>query len=131
MIVFCSSGLVPQVTLDPSDGFLELRGILCPENPVEYFESLKTVWEKTRCARLVKINLKLLYINSSALKCLISLFRLIEQDINQNNLSGISINWYYDFEDEDMLETINEMAELTSLQFRLIAIQNSELKAVC
>jgi hypothetical protein len=63
------------------------------------------------------INIQLEYFNTSSSKCLLDLFKKLEAINNE-----IVINWYYEEDDEDMLEAGEDYDAIINIPFRMIEI---------
>jgi hypothetical protein len=109
----------PGVTFDGSTGVLEIKGRSIPENSIEFYKPLMDWIE--HYAREAKpktiINIQLEYFNTSSSKCLLDLFKKLEAINNE-----IVINWYYEEDDEDMLEAGEDYDAIINIPFRMIEI---------
>jgi hypothetical protein len=95
----------PEINFDGS-GELLLKGRSIPENSVEYYEPLMSWIEgygnAPKSETIVKVQLE--YFNTSSSKCILDVFKKLE------SISGsdVQIKWYYEEDDEDMLEAGEE-----------------------
>jgi len=110
----------PEVNFDAGSGVLRLTGESYPENSFEFYAPLLAWLQEfldtsTLPARLV---LKLAYINTGTVKCLLDLFDQLEEAAGNGRDVGIS--WYYDPANERALETGEEFAEDLKMPFELI-----------
>lgn len=109
----------PGVTFELSTGVLEIKGRSIPENSIEFYKPLMDWIEQY--AREAKpktiINIQLEYFNTSSSKCLLDLFKKLEAINNE-----IVINWYYEEDDEDMLEAGEDYDAIINIPFRMIEI---------
>lgn len=91
----------PQIAFDAEKGMLELSGICVPDRTADLFlpilEWVKNYVQNPRDA--TTLNLKLIYLNSTSKRYLTNLLELIKSC--QGN---VTVNCYYDEEDDDMLE---------------------------
>lgn len=102
----------PEIAFDFAANTYAIRGESYPEDvsalygPVlEQLEAhLTTVDTGT-----VEFNFELIYFNSSSAKILMRLFDLLEETAERG--AEVSINWYYDEEDDTMEELGEEFAE--------------------
>ncbi len=115
------SRYTPEVVFNHENGLLEITGSSYPENAFEFFQPLKD-WVRGYIAEIgsdITLNLKLDYLNSSSTKFLLDLLVLLEgysRDRHQ-----VEINWYYEEDDEDLLEIGQEFAEDCEIPFNLIS----------
>ena len=113
----------PSVNFDSEKGSLLLKGRSIPENSIEFYKPLVDWLEqysdgpqpKTVC------EIQLEYFNTSSSKCLLDLFKKME-NMNKNG-NEIIINWYYEEDDEDMLEAGEDYQSIINVPFKMIEIQ--------
>ena len=113
----------PDVQFDGEKGALLLKGRSIPENSIEFYKPLVdwldsysgTPQPKTVC------EIQLEYFNTSSSKCLLDLFKKMET-MNKNG-NEIVINWYYEEDDEDMLEAGEDYQSIIDVPFKMIEIQ--------
>ena len=101
---------------------LALEGASYPENPIEFFDSL-TGW-LTRYIQEIRgpltLNITIDYLNTSSSKCLLDLFEMLEE--YHESGGEVTLNWYYEQDDEDMEETGEELCEDLELPYTLIPV---------
>jgi hypothetical protein len=113
----------PDVSFDHSNGALLLKGRSIPENSIEFYRPLvewlenysSSPQQKTVC------NIQLEYFNTSSSKCLLDLFKKMEDMSKSGN--EIIINWYYEEDDEDMLEAGEDYQSIINVPFKMIEMQ--------
>ena len=112
--------ITPLIFFDPSRGLLELRGKSSPENSIQFYDGLLSAVENfaRHGGRGLVANFKFEYFNTSSSKCLFDLFRRIV--ILKNRGHSISINWYYEEDDDDMLEAGEDYSDLLGIDFNYI-----------
>ena len=104
------------------DGKIEIKGRSIPENSIEFYKPLvdwleeytKSPKEKT------EVNIQLEYFNTSSSKCILDVFKKLE-NINQTN-KDVIVNWYYEEDDEDMLEAGEDYESIIKIPFKMIEI---------
>lgn len=111
----------PRILFDPETHILEINGDSYPENISGFYDSvfewLERYFREIR-REPVTINVSMTYFNSSSSKMLLNFFDMLE-DAAQNG-ADITINWYYDEENETILEYGEEFQEdIVSLTFNL------------
>lgn len=113
----------PTVNFDPANGVLEIKGRSIPENAIEFYKPLVD-W-LTEYANASKsttvVNIQLEYFNTSSSKCILDVFKKLEA-IQNGKLSSININWYYEEDDEDMLEAGEDYQAIINIPFKMIEI---------
>jgi hypothetical protein len=116
------SAKTPAVIFDGKVGLLELKGRSIPENSVEFYKPLNDwvdFYSKNPCAE-TNISIKLEYFNTSSSKCILDLFKKLEQ-LNGNGTKVI-VNWYFEENDEDMEEAGEDYQAIISLPFKMIKV---------
>ncbi|MCB1044059.1 MAG: DUF1987 domain-containing protein [Acidobacteria bacterium] len=112
------------VTFSAASGQLEMEGSSYPENAFEFFgpvfQWIRTYIEQTK--QRIELTLKFDYLNTSSLKCIIDLFKILESHVE--NQGEVIVKWYYEPDDEDMLESGKEIAEDVRVPIRFCAIED-------
>ncbi len=118
-IKMASTKKTPSVTF-AADGKLELKGRSIPENSLEFYKPLIDWMEAYTKGPAAETNLhiQLEYFNTSSSKCLLDLFKRLE------GISGkVTIHWYYEQDDEDMLEAGEDYEAIISVPFKMIEVE--------
>ena len=68
---------------------------------------------------ITEVNVQLEYFNTSSSKCILDVFKKLE------TLSGteVKVNWYYEEDDEDMLEAGEDYQAIIDLPFKMIEVE--------
>lgn len=114
----------PSINFDYDKGNLLLKGRSIPENSIEFYKPLVT-WLETYSANpqsKTVCEIQLEYFNTSSSKCLLDLFKKME-NMNKDG-SEVVINWYYEEDDEDMLEAGEDYQSIINVPFKMIEIQD-------
>lgn len=112
--------ITPLIYFDPERGLLELRGKSSPENSIQFYAKLLTDLEefgKNGKQNLVA-NFKFEYFNTSSSKCIFDIFKKISFVKEQGY--KLSINWFYEEDDEDMKEAGEDYADLLGTEFNYV-----------
>ncbi len=115
----------PQLKFDVVEGVFEISGRSIPENSIEFYKPLlnwldeyvKTPKESTH----LKIILE--YFNTSSSKCLVEIFRRLE--VLHKSGQELKIDWYYEKEDEDILESGQDFKEIMKLPIEMVLINGN------
>ena len=99
-----------------------IKGRSIPENSIEFYKPLvdwldeysKKPNDKT------EVNIKLEYFNTSSSKCILDVFKKLETIYKDDN--NVVINWYYEEDDEDMLEAGEDYESIIRVPFKMIEI---------
>lgn len=117
-ILLDGTAKTPAVKFAKDPISMSLSGRSIPENSIEFYKPLLD-WidlNATSMDKDVSISVKLEYFNTSSSKCLMDLFKRIEKAAPH-----ASVHWYYEEEDEDMLEAGEDYDAIIDIPFRLIA----------
>ena len=123
-IVIEGTPKTPKVHFDAQGGTMLLKGRSIPENSIEFYRPLVDWLEAYSAAPKGKTvcDIQLEYFNTSSSKCLLDLFKKMEQMSNNGN--DIVINWYYEEDDEDMLEAGEDYQSIINVPFKMIEVQD-------
>ncbi|QQS51634.1 MAG: DUF1987 domain-containing protein [Bacteroidota bacterium] len=112
----------PAIEFDPQKGVLEIKGRSIPENSIEFYKPVVDWLEEYSSAAAAKtvVNVHLEYFNTSSSKCILDVFKKLESIHKSNN--DIQINWYYEEDDEDMLEAGEDYESIIRVPFKMIEI---------
>lgn len=122
-LILEGSAKTPSVTFNSSEGKLELKGRSIPENSVEFYKPLNDWIHNYGSSPREKtvVDIKLEYFNTSSSKCILDLFKKLE-GINGKG-TEVSINWYFEEDDEDMEEAGEDYQAIISLPFKIIEVE--------
>ena len=113
----------PTVTFDSETGKLEIKGRSIPENSIEFYKPLVD-WldEYAKFSKpYTEVNIQLEYFNTSSSKCILDVFKKLEA-VNKGD-NKVEINWYYEEDDEDMLEAGEDYQSILKIPFTMIEIE--------
>ncbi len=112
----------PTVNLNAENGVVEIKGRSIPENSVEFYKPLVDWLEEYKKAPVGKttVNIQLEYFNTSSSKCILDVFKKLE-DINKGD-AEVVINWHYEEDDEDMLEAGEDYESIIRVPFKMIEV---------
>ncbi len=113
----------PGILFASQTGILEIKGKSIPENSLEFY---RPIFEWINAYTLepfqtTELKVKLEYFNTSSSKCLLDVFRILET-LNNKGKSKIKVSWYYEGDDEDMMEAGEDYSVLVKIPFELIKI---------
>lgn len=114
------SAKTPTVEFKAS-GELLIKGRSIPENSIEFYKPLID-WIGNYGGTpqgTTEVNIQLEYFNTSSSKCILDVFKKLE------TLSGteVKINWYYEEDDEDMLEAGEDYQAIIDIPFKMIEVE--------
>lgn len=113
---------IPTVNFNAETGDLEISGESYHEYTIEFFqpifEWLNNYLEQE--GRTIVFNFRMTYFNTSSSRRFLEIFDLLE-DYNKSKNGNVTVNWYYEKDDVDMLESGEEYAEDVDLGFNLLS----------
>lgn len=105
-----------QFSLEPLT--MSISGRSIPENSIEFYQPLLD-WAQANLQTVgtsLEISIRLEYFNTSSSKCLMDLLKRVEKSPCE-----ATVLWYYEDEDEDMLEAGEDYDAIIEIPFKLIA----------
>ena len=115
------SAKTQSINFDAASGKLELKGRSIPENSVEFYKPLNEwidAYGKSPVSA-TSVDVKLEYFNTSSSKCILDLFKKLEK----LNGTDVSVNWYFEEDDEDMEEAGEDYQAIIKLPFKMIEVE--------
>ena len=105
-----------QFNLEPLT--MSISGRSIPENSIEFYQPLLD-WVQANLqtdGTSLEISIRLEYFNTSSSKCIMDLLKRVEK-----SPCDATVLWYYEDEDEDMLEAGEDYDAIIEIPFKLIA----------
>ena len=113
----------PEVKFEANTGILEIKGRSIPENTFEFFNPVLLWLEEYSKApvdkTIVKVNLE--YFNTSSSKYILEIFKRVKTVFSDGN--NVLVEWYYEEDDEEMMETGEDYEDVSGLPFELISVE--------
>lgn len=102
----------PQVSIDDQLDEMYFKGRCSPEMAIYFFQPIEEAIDRyfDQGKKSLKAHFSLEYINTSSTKCIINLMRKLDKRVRKGQ--KIEIFWYYEEEDEDMMETGEDLSDL-------------------
>jgi len=112
----------PSIKFDVREGVFEIKGRSIPENSVEFYKPLNEWLDQYMQVPLDKtiVNIRLEYFNTSSSKCILDVFKRLESIHRAKH--DVEINWFYEEDDEDMLEAGEDYDSIIKVPFKMIEI---------
>ncbi len=122
-IVIEGTPKTPAIKFDPSEGVFEISGRSIPENSVDFYKPLLEWLDMYKEAPLDKtvVKIKLEYFNTSSSKCILDVFKKLEAIHKAKH--DVEVNWYYEEDDEDMLEAGEDYESIIRVPFKMMEIE--------
>lgn len=119
----------PQLDFNIESMDFLLEGECRPENVLTYFEPVMkwldafVEWAPSNAvSNKIDFHFKLEYYNSSSAKFIFNIFKRFKS-LHENGVD-ITMFWFYDILDEDLLECGQEYEKILGLKFEYIALQD-------
>ncbi len=113
----------PLVNFDPDEGILEMKGRSSPENSIEFYQKVLDNLDEYAFSGgdQFTANIAFEYFNTSSSKCLFDVFKRLSKI--EDSGKTITINWYYEEGDDDMMEAGEDYSDLLDLDFNFREIE--------
>jgi hypothetical protein len=121
-IIIEGTSKTPSVKFDSDQGIFEIKGRSIPENAVEFYKPLVDwldIYKESPLNKTV-VNISLEYFNTSSSKCILDVFKKLEAIHKAKH--EVEVNWYYEEDDEDMLEAGEDYESIIRVPFKIIEI---------
>jgi hypothetical protein len=122
-LVHTRTDMTPAIVLDKSEAIFSIKGSSRPENPNEYyqpvFEWFKDYFNQPNGKTILELQFD--YFNTSTSKILLDLFELFENQ--STNGIDVHVKWYYDNDDEEMMEAGEELLNLVEISYEVIGVE--------
>ena len=113
----------PLVRFDPDEGILEMKGRSSPENSIQFYQKIIDNLDEYVFSGgdSFTANIAFEYFNTSSSKCLFDVFKRLSKI--EDSGKSITINWYYEEGDDDMMEAGEDYSDLLDLDFNFREIE--------
>lgn len=120
------------VILNYEKHFIEFCGDSRPENVREFFDPIM-VWineyknyvyflsNESSHSIIIKVDFKFEYFNSSSAKYIVDIIKTLNSIVVSNNKIVLNLNWCYEKEDNDILDSGKEFIKITEIPMNLIS----------
>lgn len=123
LLILEGTNITPDISFDSETGKLSLKGRSIPENALEFyqpiFEWLDNYLEAPKSKTVVYVQFD--YFNTSSSKCILDVLKRIDKVDEAGH--DVLIKWYYDENDEDMMEAGEDYSALLNSPFELLVIE--------
>lgn len=115
----------PYVMLNSEEGYVVIRGKSTPESAINfYFPLIEKIKRLFQNQENIKVDVALEYFNTSSSKCLFDLLRTLKK--LEGKGAKVVINWFYEDDDEDMLESGEDYEDILQLEFHYVNMDVDE-----
>lgn len=115
---------VPTINFNVESGVCEISGESYLEETLEFYEPLlQWIKEYTKQDnRPITFNFKLTYFNTSSSRCILDILYVLKE--YQSRGGKVFVNWYYDGQDSDIEEEVEDLILETELNINLVPYEN-------
>lgn len=115
------STYIPRIDFNAETSILEIEGESYHEYTLEFFQPVFEWLEEylEEPGKDVTFNFKMTYFNTSSSRRFLEILNMLEE-YQEDKDGNVTINWYYEESDIDMLESGEEYKEDVELEFNLI-----------
>jgi hypothetical protein len=109
----------PLVNFDGRSGVMEMKGMSCSENSLEFYRPVLDWVEKYGKSPhgSTTVNIEFKYFNTSSAKCILDVLEKFANIYNMGN--NVIFNWSYERNDEEMLEAGENFSEILGIPFNI------------
>jgi len=110
---FHGANFIPTVNFNAETGVCELAGESYLEDTIEFYAPLFK-WLKqftSEVKKPIQFNFKLRYFNTASSKCIIDILHILRKF--EESGGTIEVNWYYDANEEDIEDELEEIEDFT------------------
>jgi len=109
----------PLINFDGKSGLMEMKGMSCSENSLEFYKPVLDWVEKYGKSPVgsTTVNIEFKYFNTSSAKCILDVLEKFANIYNMGN--NVVFNWNYENNDEEMLEAGENFSEILGIPFNI------------
>jgi hypothetical protein len=110
----------PSVHFNAETGVCEMCGESYMEETYKFYEPLITwINEYTKLRKPLEINFKLTYFNTNSSRLILDLLDMVKK--YRDSGGTVTVNWYYDKKDPDMVEEVEDFILESGMNISLIS----------
>jgi len=122
-LIIEGSKQTPEINFDVASGVLRISGRSIPENTFEFFNPVLNWLDEYALEApdkvVAKINLE--YFNTSSSKYILEILKRLKGILKEGK--EVLVQWYYEEDDEEMMETGEDYEDVSGLTFEIIGIE--------
>ncbi|MDA9563176.1 DUF1987 domain-containing protein [Flavobacteriales bacterium] len=109
----------PEIVFDPSQNSFSVKGKSFPENAKRFYAEVLEWLDNYAPSSPITFDVVLYYISSSSIISILEIIRKLDK-INSNG-DLVSINWYYEADDDDIKKIGEDYQRISNVSINLIA----------
>lgn len=114
----------PYLSLDPKTKTITIKGRSIPENSVQFYTPVFNAldsWIAEKTKDKITVSIQLEYFNTSSSKCILDIFKKL-QELHKNG-AEVDITWIYEKDDEDMMEAGQDYQTIVGIPFKMVEVE--------
>jgi len=117
-----ATSATPEVKFDFNKGLLDIKGVSKTTNALEFYKPIMLAIDEyaVKMAETTTVNIFLTYFSTSSSLCILGILKELK-NLNDSN-TKVVVNWYYEEDDEDMLDAIEDYQTLIPIEFNFIPV---------
>ena len=112
----------PTVSFDRDTAIMTIKGRSIPENSIDFYKPIVDWLDAyaTNPGEKTVLNMQLEYFNTSSSKCILDVFKKLE-NIKKSG-KEVQVHWHYEEDDEDMLEAGEDYDAIIDIDFEMVRV---------
>jgi hypothetical protein len=111
----------PEVYFDASTGICEMKGESYMEEAYKFYTPLLNWLKEYSSKNTVILNIKLTYFNTNSSRLLLDMLDILKKSSDAG--VSVTINWYYELNDPDIKEEVEDFEIETGLPIQMIPFE--------
>lgn len=114
----------PYLLLDPKTKTIIIKGRSIPENSVQFYTPVFNAlnnWIAEKTKDKITVSVQLEYFNTSSSKCVLDIFKKL-QELHKLG-AQVDITWIYEKDDEDMMEAGQDYQTIVGIPFKMVEVE--------
>ncbi len=112
----------PFIEIDPIQKSITMQGMSSSENSLNLYKKVIEFMDQCNenASPIIHAEINFKYFNTSSAKCILDILDRISQQ--QQNGHQVKITWYYEEDDIEMLEAIQNYSEIAEVNIQAVAV---------
>ena len=112
----------PTVSFERDTAIMTIKGRSIPENSIDFYKPIIDWLDAyaTNPGEKTVLNMQLEYFNTSSSKCILDVFKKLE-NIKKSG-KEVQVHWHYEEDDEDMLEAGEDYDAIIDIDFEMVRV---------
>ena len=123
LLVIEETPKTPGIILDPANGSILIKGRCFPENSLAFYQPVLEAMDEYANAPkdYTKMTIQLDYFSTSSSKCILDLFKKLENIIKKGKTA--EIYWLYEDKDDNIRDAGADYETMIDVPFKIVAIE--------